>query len=214
MTIPLSKGHHSNKPFFNQIRWSDEVKNSVWSAIISEKIKNQAFLLESKQSEKAALLEEYAKDVMPGDPTNREGHAAKVYFNEMLEDGTFRGDSTDENFALDYGYSILASTVAKEIVAFGYAPQLGIHHKSEQNPLNLAYDIVEPLRLYVDRMVFMRKDLIRMDSATKHDLLGLLNQQVIIEGKLQFLKTAIRIYVNSVLRCLDGEREDISFIDR
>ena len=66
-----------------------------------------------------------------GDKTNREGHAAKVYFNSLFGKKFTRNDDNNINAALNYGYSILLSTINKEISANGYLTQLGIHHKNE-----------------------------------------------------------------------------------
>ena len=49
----------------------------------------------------------YADELEYFDNTNREGHAAKVYFNSLFGKGFSRDDVNDINAALNYGYSIL-----------------------------------------------------------------------------------------------------------
>ena len=57
----------------------------------------------------AMLLQEYLGEIEYGDATNREGHAAKVYFNALFGKSFTRTDDLLINAALNYGYSILLS---------------------------------------------------------------------------------------------------------
>ena len=67
------------------------------------------------------------------------------------------------NGALDYGYAIVRSLVARCIVGVGLHPALGIHHQSRTNPFCLADDLVEPLRPVVDRIVSANRDMFAGD---------------------------------------------------
>lgn len=51
-------------------------------------------------------LSGYLKEIEDGDSTNREGHAAKVYFNALFGKDFSRGEDCDANMYLNYGYSI------------------------------------------------------------------------------------------------------------
>lgn len=69
---------NSSRRIKEQLNWTPEISNVVWQLIIKRKIKNQAlFLKEQGENEFSDLLIDFANNVEPGDPTNREGHAAK-----------------------------------------------------------------------------------------------------------------------------------------
>ena len=51
------------------------------------------------------------------DSTNREGHAAKVYFNALFGMSFTRSADTPVNAALNYGYSIILSAFNREVAA-------------------------------------------------------------------------------------------------
>ena len=88
-----------------------------------------------------------------GDATNREGHAAKVYFNALFGMDFTRTAENSINAALNYGYSLLLSTCTREIAINGYITQLGLFHDNMFNPFNLAFDLMEPFRPLVDNLI-------------------------------------------------------------
>ena len=51
---------------------------------MKEKIYQQRLFLEELKKKGAMLLKQYQENVESGDRTNREGHAAKVYFNALF----------------------------------------------------------------------------------------------------------------------------------
>ena len=64
-----------------QQEWNDDIRQTVWTDIISEKIRNQCrFLCELGKEKEASLLKSYIGQVEKYDATNREGHAAKSVF--------------------------------------------------------------------------------------------------------------------------------------
>jgi CRISPR/Cas system-associated endonuclease Cas1 len=73
------------------------------------------------------LLDEYAKNVEKNDVTNREGHAAKVYFNSLFgKDFNRRDEENETNHVLNYLYSLILSIFNRVLVEYGYNTQLGI----------------------------------------------------------------------------------------
>ena len=97
------------------------------------------------------------------------------------------------NAALNYGYSILLSAFNREIVANGYFTQLGICHNNMFNQFNLSSDLMEPFRVLVDRYVYFMK-LDKFTSEEKQKLINLLNDEVIIDTKRNYVNNAIKIY--------------------
>lgn len=184
-----------------QINWSETAKIAVWTDIVKAKIHAQSAFLKSISNPAHSLLDVYLSEVQPGDSTNREAHAAKVYFNALFGESFSRQSSRPPNPALNYGYSILLSTFNKEIVASGYSTKLGIFHNNKQNPFNLSSDFMEPYRPLVDFVAHSFGD---ADLSRDHKLklINLMNKKVIIDGTQQRLNNAIRIYCASLFRAL------------
>lgn len=137
-----------------QTGWNEKFKGLLWAEIVAEKIRNQsAFLKEIGKTDEPALLDSYLPQIAPMDKTNREGHAAKVYFNALFGMEFTRTDDNATNAALNYGYGLLLSAVNREISINGYLTQLGLFHDNMFNPYNLSCDLMEPFRILVDRIV-------------------------------------------------------------
>jgi len=208
--IPMYGHYVSSGKIRSQIAWRDEAKSKVWQAIVERKIINQAKVLrKAGEKGKAEQLEIYAKNVMPGDLTNREGHAAKVYFNALFGLDFYR-DSTDiRNAILNYGYAILLACFNREIAASGYLTQIGIWHDNAENPFNLGSDLMETFRSIIDWFAY-KSDFKEFEKEEKIKTTNLLNEKVEINGAEQFLNNAIGVYARSVFTAL--ENGDVSNI--
>ena len=206
--------HDNSRKIKNQIAWEEEIKGLVWTAIVSEKIKNQAVHLRNLQYiiEEKMLLS-YVNEISYRDESNREGHAAKVYFNKIFGMEFNRDKECATNAALDYGYSLLLSTFNKEIVANGYLTQFGLCHDNIYNPYNLSCDLMEPFRIVVD-MVVKENQFTKFETEEKHIMLTVLQKEIKIAGAKQVLTNAIKIYVKSVFDALnDRSIERIIFYE-
>ena len=120
--------YNSSKKIRKQIQWDMEYAKEIWTYIVKQKILNQAEMLSKYGFEANIKLMKYAEEIEPFDMTNREAHAAKVYFNSLFGKEFSRDDVNSINAALNYGYGILLSNFNKEIVSDGYLTQLGIKH--------------------------------------------------------------------------------------
>jgi len=208
--LPYYGSHDSSNKIRKQIEWSQNIKDLVWTEIVSEKIKKQRDLLKKvEKEEESRLLSSYIDEIQLKDSTNREGHAAKVYFNALFGLQFTRAADVPTNAALNYGYALLASAFNREIVANGYLTQLGIFHDNMFNQFNFAYDLIEPYRPLVDAKVFSMNP-IKFDSEEKVQLLSILNSEIHIDGKNHYVNNGIRIYCKSVLDAINDE--DISKI--
>lgn len=195
--------HDTSSKVRTQIQWQKAVKEAVWTEIVREKIKKQMKFLEERGKEKeAALLSEYIQEIEWFDETNREGHAAKVYFNALFGMDFSRSQDSYINAALNYGYSIILSAFNREIVVNGYLTQLGLFHDNMFNSFNLASDLMEPFRVLVDRTV-CSMELTEFGHVQKMKLVNLLNQEVVMEGKHYVVMNAIKRYVKSVFDALN-----------
>lgn len=196
--------HDTSNKIRKQIAWRQNTKEAVWTEIVSEKIRKQKELLELLGKEEAELLSSYLQRIAWNDETNREGHAAKVYFNALFGLDFTRTEDNLINAALNYGYSIILSSFTREIVANGYITQLGLFHDNMFNQFNLASDLMEPFRPLVDKCVLGMK-LEQFEHEEKMWLVDILNQEVQIDGKIQYVSNAIKIYCKSVFDALNED---------
>ena len=201
--------YNNSKKVLSQTQWNEGIKRFLWAEIVKSKInKQRRFLEELGLKKEAKLLQEYEGEVQENDLTNREGHAAKVYFNAIFGMGFCRRDSSFINGALNYGYAILLSCFNREVVKNGYLTQLGIWHKNEFNSYNLSSDLMEPFRILVDRIVCSIPE---EETNFKKWVLNIFDLQVKISGKQQYLENAISIYCKSVFDAI--ESQDISMVE-
>ena len=196
--------HDTSNKVRKQIAWKQKTKEAVWTEIVTEKIRKQKEILEILGKEESELLSSYIKEITWNDGTNREGHAAKVYFNALFGLDFTRTEDNYINAGLNYGYSIILSAFTREIVANGYITQLGLFHDNMFNQFNLASDLMEPFRVLIDQKIFQMK-LIDFEHNEKMQLVDVLNQEVLIDGKKQYVNNAIKIYCKSVFDALNDD---------
>lgn len=194
--------HDTSNKVRKQIQWNCSIKDAVWTEIVTEKIRKQKELLEYLGKEESGVLQSYLNEICWKDETNREGHAAKVYFNELFGLSFTRTEDSLVNAALNYGYSIILSAFTREIVAGGYITQLGLFHDNMFNQFNFASDLMEPFRILVDREV-VNMSMTEFAQDEKMRLVDILNQEVVIDGKKQYVNNAIKIYCKSVFDALN-----------
>ena len=208
--VALHNNYNSVSKIKQQTGWSEKVKASLWQKIVQNKIFHQAKHLEELgEKPSAELLRKYIDGVVAGDATNREGHAAKVYFNSIFGVDFQRRNDGKINAVLNYGYAVLLACFNREIVRSGYLTQLGIWHKNEFNHFNLSCDLMEPFRIIIDRTAVK----IINDKNDERDfrlkILDIFNLQLRINGKQQYLENAISVYCQSVFDALNNENVEL-----
>lgn len=210
--VPYYNAYDCSRKIKTQIGWSEDIKGAVWADIVAEKIRKQAdFLEELEKPKEAVLLRSYLSQIEPHDTTNREGHAAKVYFNALFGMDFTRSEENAINAALNYGYGIILSAFNREIVAQGYITQLGIFHDNMFNHFNLSCDLMEPFRILVDRKV-KSMHYSELGSDEKHFIVNILNDTVVINQTKQTVLNAIKYYCRSIFDALnEGELSLILF---
>ncbi len=208
--VPYYNSYDCSRKIKAQINWSADVKGAVWADIVAEKIRKQSdFLRDLQKSDEAALLRSYIPQIEMHDATNREGHAAKVYFNALFGMEFTRSEENATNAALNYGYGIILSAFNREITAQGYLTQLGIFHDNMFNHFNLSCDLMEPFRILVDRKV-KAMDHSELSVEEKHHIIGILNDTVTINNTRQTVLNAVKHYCRSVFDALN--ERDLSLI--
>lgn len=210
----LGKGQYyrSAKRAMWQAQWKDIDKQLVWKEIVYQKILNQIQVLQNVDielnSERSQILIDYLENIMIGDSTNREGHAAKVYFNSLFGNGFSRRDTSFVNFCLDYGYAIVRAQMARSVSALGLIPELGVFHKNEYNSYNLADDLMEPFRPIVDYLIItniLKKPEEHLTYDIRLQIIDFLNHEIKINNKKFFIMQAIHDYVQNFIKAMENE---------
>lgn len=192
-----------------QISWSQPFKNRLWQLIIQQKIMNQSRVLAIHHGKENKLLDRLAKLVTSGDKDNLEAQAARYYWQQLFNDFNRNSISDIRNSALNYGYSILRSAIARNLSAHGLLPVFGIKHHNELNAYNLADDIIEPYRPIVDAWVTQNQLILYADTelARKHkiELVKLLNQPVVLAEQQMTVQTGIALTCSSLLKAIQDK---------
>lgn len=195
-----------------QIKWEQTIKDEIWAEIIRIKIQNQISVLNfyDKDIKVAKKMKAHSSHVEPGDPTNREGLAASIYFKELFyKSFTREREAVDTyNAGLNYGYIVLRACIARSVVAHGLHPAFGVGHRNQYNAFNLVDDIIEVFRPIIDYWVYSSLD--EGDFLTrecKQNIVKQMSKKVKIGGQHQTVLNAINIFVQSFIRVI--EEDDI-----
>lgn len=191
-----------------QFMWPEERKQTLWTAIIQQKIQNQITAVGFFNPDTTDLTNEL-NQMLFNDESNREAVVARKYFMKLFDDQFARRDDDVVNAALNYGYSLLLSAVNREIVADGYLTQLGIHHHSNENQFNLGSDLMEPFRPFVDVWV-REQNFNELTPDVKFGLIDLLNLEIILNDQHIILRNAITRYVKTCLNYLSGTIDELA----
>src|SRR5699024_8842852 len=126
-----------------------------------------------------------------------------------LDSGVSRNSDEFVNAGLDYGYQVLLAVFVRTIVSKGYLTEIGIKHKNEFNPFNLACDFMEVFRPLVDFLV-LQNVYDQFEKDEKRAILNMFNEKVKLNKKKYFLVNAIEIYMDGIFKFL--ESGDVNFI--
>ncbi len=191
-----------------QFNWDDHLKELLWTRIVSQKIKNQIAVLANYHLNKDEVQSELDQ-LEINDESNREAIAARKYFMLLFDKDFVRRDTSAINAALDYGYAILLSSFNREIAMNGYLTYFGIHHCSQENQFNLASDLMEPFRPFIDYWVKAHEGIKELTPDIKYGLVELLSLEIKFNGKSTLLTNAITVYTRECLKFLSGERKEL-----
>ena len=206
--LPYSQHSRQAKVSRQQLAMSQPLKKQLWQHVVEQKIVNQADVLRMVGLDDMSIRK-HASDVKSGDTSNRESIAARIYFDQLLDDAT-RRKPIWHNAALNYGYAMVRSHIARHIAARGLVASQGIFHHNELNSFNLADDLIEPYRAAVDLYILEKVAPLHVGdrdaSLTKHDrqlIIDILNYCVIINGKKFTVKHAVERTVESFIECIE-----------
>lgn len=190
-----------------QISVTEPCRKQAWKQIVEQKIRNQAALL-NKTGKDGDTLRPLYMNVKSGDSDNREGAAARAYWQRLMgKDFKRERDGAAPNAMLNYGYSILRAAVARALLGSGLFPNFGIFHKSRYNAFPLADDVMESYRPYVDEIVhgIYESGGMELTKEVKAEILRLLNCDVVIGQTRRPLQIALTITTASLAKFFKGE---------
>ena len=154
-------------------------------------------------------------NVLSGDSDNREGLAAKIYWQQMYGRQFNRNRNGESpNSLLNYGYTILRAAVARALLGSGLFPAFGLFHRNRYNAFPLADDVMEPYRPFVDQVVFqifVSSPDAYLDKEAKQSLVKVLFTDVKINGQMHPLQVALSITTASLVRTLKDKKENIIY---
>lgn len=204
LTLPFHTHSTFSKIVHSQINITKPLKKRLWQMLVKQKILNQASVLKYFQKEKIAKqLKVYANDVKSNDEDNYEAQAAKFYWSELFENfmRIQKGAEDVRNASLNYCYAVVRSAVARSITNAGLMPAFGVHHQNYFNAFNLADDIIEPFRPFVDlhiKMTLLKFDDAVLTSEIKIELVDILNLEYAeVDNGISSLRVAIDSVVQS-----------------
>lgn len=191
-----------------QMDSSEPMKKQLWKQIIEAKIRNQAAVLDAGGKEGLILKPLYC-NVKSGDSDNKEGNAARIYWEHIFDDNFVRDQNGGDglNAMLNYGYAILRAAMARAIVGSGLLLSYGLFHKNRYNAFPLADDLMEPFRPYVDMAVveLWKKGICELNRESKVGLLSVLSCDTVLDDVLRPLELGLTITTASLVKCLRGE---------
>lgn len=196
-----------------QIGIGEVLKKKLWKQTIEAKIKNQSKLL-TKLGKDGDVLKPYYNNVKSGDSDNREGLAARIYWNSLFGDHFVRDRSQPGiNALLNYGYTILRSATTRALMGSGLLPSIGIFHHNRSNAFPLADDIMEPYRPYVDEIVYemLQEGMMDLDLKSKSFLLRILTCDTHFSKVTRPLGIALTMSAASLVKCYTKELDKINY---
>jgi CRISPR-associated protein Cas1 len=209
LMLPFHTHHRQAGIAAQQIAASLPLKKRCWQRIVVAKIENQAAHLSCLGRGAAEPIAAMAGLVGSGDPDNIEARAARAYWPSLF-DSFIRDNPSDlRNKMLNYGYGVLRAAIARSIVGCGLLPAFGLNHASITNSFNLADDLIEPFRPFVDALVTdlaADRDTIGGDMTVddRRALAAILMQTVKIERETVSVLVAVDKAAVSLVRAIEA----------
>lgn len=122
-------------------------------------------------------------------------------FNTLFGNDFSREQDNDINAGLDYGYTLLLSMFARELVVCGCMTQFGLKHSNQFNQFNLASDIMEPFRPIVDRIVYenCNSSFVKI----KRELFTMFDETYLYNNKEMYLNNIVSDYTKKAVKALN-----------
>lgn len=214
MYLSYGNYHRTAKRAQQQALWDDELKDNMWTKVVSQKMLNQVAMAEYKKidTERINIMVDLVSNVTSGDKTNREGHVAKVYFNSLYGLDFSRDDDCLENAAMNFGYTIIRSAVARMVLGQGLLGMLGIFHRNEYNAFNLVDDLMEPFRPLMDYWIHTEtlENQEYLDYDSRLRIIDFINQPMRYETTKSTVDQVMQKYISSFVKAM--EQRDVQLL--
>lgn len=203
--FPFHSYYQSSRMAQLQVEMRKPLQNRLWQELIIAKIQNQAKCLELLQIQGAEKLYACSRKVASGDKQNIEAPAANYYFKMLF--GSFSRQNEDDlkNVFLNYGYAVVRACIARSLVGVGLLPCFGLHHANIYNAYNLADDMIEPYRPFVDYIVytlFQENSIEVFNSHYKNQVVEVLTKQIGMEEEEITVLKAIEYSAQSLAKSI------------
>lgn len=206
--LPFHSHHRQAGVAVAQLALSEPFRKRCWQRIVIAKIENQAAHLACCRRSGSEALVAMARRVGSGDPDNVEARAAREYWHALFDDFVRDGPDDLRNKLLNYGYAVIRAGVARALVAYGLLPSVGLNHASVTNAFNLADDLVEPFRPFVDQLACARSKGRSKDDGLSIDdrraMTGILLQDCRVRDETVSLLVATEKVAEGLIRAIDG----------
>ncbi len=139
---------------YHQARCSKKLQTDIWRRILRGKIDNQRILLH-----RIGARHDYLAMRLSDEKLN-ESACARYYWREYFTCCGCTGltrrhdDASEVNKMLNYAYAVLGAICHRSIVAHGMSPLFGVHHRANFHNHPLVYDVIEPLRPFIDYQLY------------------------------------------------------------
>ena len=213
MLLNLDSNSVQGERFRDQVNASEPLKKNLWKQTVEAKIKNQAALLD-KLDKDGNILKPYWQNVKSGDADNREGLAAKIYWDTLFGEEFLRSRiGVTPNEMLNYGYTILRAAVARALMGSGLLPAFGIYHRNRYNAFPLADDVMEPYRPFVDEIVFdlYANGETELNKDVKSEILKVFYVDTMFDKIKRPLDVALSITTSSLSKCFSGDQKKLVY---
>ena len=204
--LPIESNARQALVIDKQINIKQAFAKRLWREIIKSKIQNQAKalqLLEIDGHDEISLL---AEEIDDENAASIEAIAAKKYF-DLFHPGLNRREENPINSRLNYGYAVLRNAIIRSLIVSGFHPSIGIHHTNRFNAFNLADDMIEPWRPFVDLLAYKTFDNnLVLNKAQKMELSAVLHNACLMQGKKIAVLRGIDIMTQSFRKALFEEK--------
>lgn len=211
-TIPFTGNTLSSERLNEQFNWNDDRKLEIGCNILKLKLQNQANLLRRIGNKDFVCIESLICSITPKNAIVIEAEAAKVYFRGLFGSEFHRRTENSINYALNYGYALLLSSINRSIVSYGYNTSLGLNHHSNRNHFNLSCDIIEPFRPFVDEIAYenMHSD---FNKEYKKKLLSIYSDNVKYNNSVISIESALDLFTLAIIKRMNDELDFEEVID-
>ena len=150
----------------SQVNTNSGFHKALWQKVLSHKVLNQAEVLKYA-GEDCSYLREKAKL-----PHINEAICARYYWRRYFKALGYAKQRREAqgkdllNAQLNYGYAVMGALCHRSIVVHGLNPVFGIHHQMRYRANPLVYDLMEPLRAFIEKSLY---DFLQIKAGTEQE---------------------------------------------